>query len=80
MSQGRGGACLVEEALARGRVQTSVFIHDLYGHVAVQHFVIRAIDDTHTSFANLRENAAMTEDLTDHKLSLSSPMLGCSRC
>src|SRR5258708_19774055 len=79
MSQRRRGARLVEEALARGGVQTSIFIHDLQGHVAMQHFVIRAINDTHASFANLCENAAMTENLADHKLLLFLLMLGCTR-
>jgi hypothetical protein len=66
MSQGRRGTRLVQEALARGRVEAGIFIHDLHGHVPVQHFVIRAINGTHSSLANLRENAAMSENLANH--------------
>jgi hypothetical protein len=66
MSQGRRCTRLVQKALARGRIQAGIFIYDLHGHVPVQHFVIRAINGPHSSFANLRENAAMSENLANH--------------
>jgi hypothetical protein len=61
----------VKKVLTSGRIQTGVFADDLDCHVAVQHFIQRAIDGSHSSFANLRYDAAMTEHLTDHRVLLS---------
>jgi hypothetical protein len=55
----------------------SILVNDFYGDIAVQHFVISAIDDAHASFPKLRHDPAMTEYLTDHT-ALRSFMLGCS--
>src|SRR5438034_444836 len=40
-------------------------------HVPMQHLVVRAIDGSHSSFANLRHDTAMTENLADHHTLLS---------
>jgi hypothetical protein len=44
-----------------------VFLDDLDRHVAMQDFVIGAIDDTHATFADLGGNAAVAENLADHE-------------
>jgi len=53
------------------------FAGDFQGDVTVQYLVVSAIDNPHSSFANLRHNAAMTENLTNHKVLLAA-MLGCT--
>src|SRR5580700_11310416 len=52
-----------------------ILLDDFQGHVTVQHLVVSAIDNPHSSFPNLRHDTAMTENLTNHK-ALLTPMLG----
>lgn len=71
MSQRRRSAGFFEEiAAARGWFGAGGFIEDFYGDVAVQHFVLGAVDNTHTAFADFRDDAAMAQDLADQWLLL----------
>ena len=71
-------AGFVEQILAGGLVKANVLLNDFQGHVAVQYFIISAIDNPHSSFPNLRHDTTMTEHLTDHADLLYRPMLGCA--
>ena len=69
----RGGCPrFVQQTLTCRCVQSSASVHDFHRHVAMQHLVVRAIDGSHSSFANLRHDTAMTENLADHN-TLPSP-------
>src|SRR5260370_2959946 len=50
----------------------SILLDDFQGHVTVQHLVVSAIDNPHSSFPNLRHDAAVTENLTNHKALLAA--------
>jgi len=52
-------------------------VYDFHRHIAVQDFVIRAIDNPHSPFPDLCHDTAMTEHLTYHEALPSRPMLGC---
>ncbi len=76
MSESRRSTGFVEQILACRRIKTSILVNHFQGHIAVQHFVISAIDNTHASFTDLRYDTAMTENLADHRTPLPRPMLG----
>src|SRR5260370_38790024 len=50
----------------------SIPLDDFQGHVTVQHLVVSAIDNPHSSFPNLRHDAAVTGNLTNHKALLAA--------
>src|ERR1051326_9450085 len=67
MREGRGGAGFMEQTLAGRRVEPRIFLDDFDSHLAVKHFVVGAIDNAHTTFADLGDDAAMAENLADHE-------------
>jgi hypothetical protein len=77
MSKRRRSSSFVKKILADRGIKTNIFIHHLYCHIAVQHLVIGAIDNPHSSFTDLGDNPIMAEFLTDHALTFT-PMLGCA--
>src|SRR5439155_15575762 len=63
-----------------GRVfSDGVFGQELQGHVSPQHFILRAIDDTHSPFADLRENAVVPEHLVDQVNHWRAPLCAEAR-
>ena len=74
----------MEKILTPGGAEASVFLDDFYSHVALQYFVVSAIDHAHSAFANLRLDTTMAENLTDQRvlplrLLFSHFMLGFAR-
>ncbi len=63
----------MEQILACGRIKTSVFVDDFDRNIAVQQFVISAVDNPHSSFTDLRNDTVMAEFLTDQGRSLPDP-------
>ena len=68
MRKRRRGARFVKKILTAGGAQTGIFLDDFYGNVALKRFVIGAIDDAHSAFANLCLDTTMAEDLTNHRM------------
>src|SRR5271167_904762 len=60
MSERRRGTRFMEQFLACRCIQASAFLDNFQGHIAVQDFVMSAIDNPHSSFPNLRHDTAMT--------------------
>jgi hypothetical protein len=72
MSERRGGTRFVQQILAGRGIQAGIFMNDFYGDIAVQYFVVRAINNAHPSFADLRGDPVVTQFLSDHVLSRST--------
>jgi hypothetical protein len=67
MRKGRRSAGFVEQILAGGGVKAGVFPDDLDSNIAVQNFVVGAIDDAHSTFADFGGDTTVAENLANHE-------------
>jgi hypothetical protein len=52
---------------------------DFQRDIAVQHLIVRAIDEAHSSFADSGDDAVVADQFANHRISLSEYMCGATR-
>jgi hypothetical protein len=73
MRERRRSPRLVKQMLAASVIKARILINHLYCHVTVKDFVIGAIHNAHSSFPDLRDDTAVTENSANHSSLLPAP-------